>query len=199
MSKFKYPTKAGLTGKQKQQVKGIVNSQKDMKQFFQFINQTPVSGTSAIQELTLVSKGDDFDERSEDTIQALSCKVNFSVQNAGTQTRQTIRIIIARAKQSPLTVADVPVFNATPNYERLQILYDKVFFMDATEFTTINNFEKKLAFKKKLIPYMKIGYNEVVSGTVSQKNGIYFMSASSEATNGASIQGASSLKFYNTI
>lgn len=199
MSKFKYPTRAGLSGKQKRQVKGIINSQKDMKQFFTPILQVPVSGTAVITELSLVTKGDDFDERAEDTVQALSLRLSLSVINAGTPARQTFRILLVRAKTSPLTIADVPAYNAIPNYERMQVYYDKFIAIDNVDLTAPCFLEKKVNFKKKLIPYMKIGWVEATSTTVAQKNGLYLMSSTNEATNGPSIYGGALLKFYNEI
>lgn len=199
MGKIYQAPSRGLSNKQKKQVKSIVNSQKDMKQFFQSFLQTPLSGTAEIDDLTLVAKGDAFNQRSEDTIQALSLKVNFCLANNATGTRQVFRILIVRAKNIPLVLADVPTVTATPNYEKMQVYYDKTFFCDTAEHTTFQSFEKKLNFKKKQIPYMKIGYDESVSATIPQRNGIYIMSCSSEASNAPAIQGTASLKFYNTI
>lgn len=189
----------GLSGKQKKQVKGIINSQKEMKQLFTPIQQTPVSGTSVITELSLIAKGDDFDERAEDTVQALSLKLNYSLANGGTPARQTVRVLLVRARTTPLTVADVPAVGGIPNYDRLQVYMDKFFILDNTDITAANSYEKKVSFKKKLIPYMKIAWVEATSGTVSQKNGLYLMSAASDATNGPTIFGGALLKFYNQI
>lgn len=190
---------AGLSGKQKKQVKGIINRQKDMKQTWVGISQVPVAATPVISELSLVSKGDNFSQRAEDTIQSLSMKIQWSYGPAATLARQVFRVIIARAKQTPLTVADVPAVTAQPNYERMQVYFDKTYLVDDVALTTILSDSKTLKFKKKNIPYMKISYDEAANATTAFKNGIYFMSTTAEATNGAVIQGACQHKFFNTI
>lgn len=189
----------GLNPKQKKQVSKIINSQKDMKQAYVSAAQVPILATPVITELSVLTKGDNFSQRSEDTVQSLAMHIQWTHGPSATLARQVYRVIIARAKQTPLTVADVPTILASPNYERLQVLFDKIYLVDDVALTTVLTDSKKLKFKKKNIPYMKIGYDEAAAATTAQRNGIYFMSCTSEATNGPTIQLACSHKFYNTI
>ncbi len=187
----------GLNFKQVKQVQKIIEKNKRLK--VEFKNQVDVmTSVGALNELTTVAEGDDFNERQGDIINAMSLKVQWTVSPNATPTAGVYRIMIVRARIGALVAADLPAVVGTPDLDKFQVLYDKVYNVNAS--ATYMNFGETYfkSFKNRKVPYMKVRYDDDISASAAQDNAIYLWTISGILIEGPSFQAFTRLKFFDT-
>jgi len=197
-----------LNRRQFKQVQKIVDKDKQLKQCWTPLTSASFSSTPYFVELTELAEGEDFNQRDSDLVNAISLDVKFTIARSAATTNgtaSTVRIMIVRSKVGPVVVADLPASptsSTQPNLTKYSVLYERFIsigpydsdgiFID----TVCKDIQHKIKFKKGKIPHLGLMYDDAVSATAAQKNGIYLYVDNSDATT-LTLAGQSRLKYYD--
>lgn len=185
----------GLNYKQVKQVQKIVNKNKQLKSQQDIASQA-VTTAKYLYEITEITEGDDFNQRTSDKIFLQSLKINMSINQAGTLTQQLCRVMVVRGKNGPLSTADLPAYSTEADLDKMQVYYDRIVRIPATAIDPIQwDFFK--SFRNKKVPHLKVRYDDDVSAISAEGNPIYVYAVSSEGTNGFVLSVNSKVKWFD--
>jgi len=205
---YRAPAGRKLNFRQVKQVQKIVNANKQLKQCWTPVDQSPSSTTPYFLELTQLAEGEDFNQRDSDLVSAIGLNLKFTINRLAATTNSTVstvRMMVVRSKVGPLVVGDLPASPASatmPNLTKYQVLYERFIsigpydsdgiFID----TVCKDISVSFKFRKGKIPHLGLMYDDGVSATACQKNAIYLYLDNSDATTLAAV-GQSVLKYYD--
>lgn len=176
-------------------IRGLVNS--ELKRF-DFQLNTTISSTPAFTSLAQIAESDDVNGRTGNSILAkyLACDYNISINSSATQT--SVRVLCFVDTQftgTAPTIADITAGNNitgfinADNTQRFTILFDDHIDL------SVNG--ERLRTVKHYIPLnFHIRYT-AASGSTINKNNIFLMTVSTEATNVPSMISDNRLAYYD--
>ena len=178
-------------------IKGLVNSEKHHTDFS--IGGTSPNTTPSTQQLTAIAQGDEIDDRTGNSIFVRGITWRFCLELHASATATQVRMVLVKDNQqgadsapSWTTVFSSAAIDSLLNIQtlgRFTILKDKTYLLDAVN--------RRQIFEKGFYP-MK--YHVRFNGTTSsdiQKNGLYLMYMSNEATNTPTLDGVWRTNFYD--
>lgn len=193
-STYELATKAYKAGKY---LATMINAEKKKFDFTSTVNQ---STTESVHYLNALAQGDTDASRDGNSVlmNTVSIRGTVSYNSAGA-TAQRVRIVLLQDKQQ---ISDtVPTYTsvfetssviAPLNSDfvgRYNILYDKVFSLNASF-----GFQRQFSFGKYLNQHAR--FNGPLSSDI-QRNGLYLMVISDQATNGPEVDLYSRLNYYD--
>ena len=130
-----------------------------------------VDNTGSQFNITSIVEGDDWDQRQSDRIQVL--KFAFFLTLAGSDSSNAIRIMFVRSKVGPLVAANFPTLLNPPDYDKMQVYYDRTYQTSQNGPDIVNDVIYSHNFKSRKVPYLNVNYDDDVSATNAQKNPLY--------------------------
>ncbi len=185
-----------LNFRQVKQVQKIINSNKKLKSKWTFFNNLDMDIAGTLLEITAIPEGDDFNQRDTDKILVQSVKVQTTTRNGVTPGPQNNRIMLVRAKQGTLVIADMPSVSEEPDQDKMQVLYDEIIGYNDVDFDPLQRYIFK-SFKKRNIPHLTVTYDDDESATAAQRHGIYFYVVGSTDTNSGFTTGYHKIKWFD--
>ncbi len=185
-----------LNFRQVKQVQKIINTNKKLKSKWTNFNNITMDIAGSLIEITAIPEGDDFNQRDTDKILCQSVKVQLSLRNGVTPGPQNNRIMLVRAKQGTLAIADMPSVVQEPDQDKMQVLYDEIIGYNDVDFDPlIRNIFK--GFRKRNIPHLTVTYDDDESATAAQRHAIYLYLVGSTDTNPGFSSGYTKLKWFD--
>lgn len=196
-----------LNKRQVKQVQKIVEKNKQLRTAYVDLDDASFASSSPVfVELTSIAEGDDNNLRDSDRINLKSIRLNLVASKLPATTNgdvTTIRVLIARSKTGPLTVADFPASTiALPDNDKMQVLYDRYYALGPYDTdgifidSVLREIPIKLKFANKKVPHLTVGYDDDVSATAAQHNPIY-LNIEATGNNTMRLDGVAIVKWFD--
>ncbi len=169
-----------LNTRQVRQVSKIINSQRILKRKLTMFNSFAVSTTGSLIEISAIAEGDDYQQRTGDIILAL--KASFSLAFQAGDVTNLLRVMLVRAKFGSLDVSQMPAIGNEADQDRMQVYFDKHWFMDNVGIVTLNDVQHVKSFTNRKVPGLNIKYDDTTSATAAQSNALYIYFVSDSGT-----------------
>lgn len=194
------PRRRALNFRQVKQVQKIINKNKQLNRYELLTSVAPTTAKSltGLDQIGLATTGgNEFNIRNSDQILVQSLRLQGSIIAPATPTAQTVRLLLIRSKKGPLAVADLPSTTGQTDYDRVQVLYERIINIGTLTSEPIA-FGMFKSFRNKKIPHMKLRYDDTVGDDIPLENNLYFYAVTSTATNGASIYFRTMIKYFES-
>lgn len=145
-----------------------------------------------------VGQGAGIDARLGNKILPVSVLFRGVLTQAGTQ-QQVVRVLISRSRAGVLTSTDFPSANPwdMPDYDKMQVLYDKWFYFVTPAATGYTPIQKQLRFYKKFRTPKQIEFNDSAVQPIDGQVYMWVISNASGFGGYITIQGQGMQTWYN--
>ncbi len=174
----------------------VIEKTAETKNFSAFLSNQSVGTTQVLNHLTGVPSGTNESTRIGNKWRPQGLAFRYCIkQNNATAAPICIRIMIVRARRvDALGITDLPLINATSDYTRIFVLYDKMHTVSGANSTGPNVITRKGFIQKKRLLQMESD----VGSTTNIKNSCYLMHVSDNNVLTPSITWLTNLTFIDT-
>lgn len=191
------PSSKGFNQKQYKTIRKMIQSDKSYKEKQADASLADLTSTGDLTEFTSIGEGNDFNTRSSDKTNLIKIELQVEMlDNVGSGGNTTVRVIVARGRNGPLSTGDFPSTAGAINTDKLQVYYDKISLI-SDKATASKRFTFKKSFAKGKIPHMVLRYDDAESASACQHNPVYLWMISDKAS-GPEVSGNVTANFYDT-